>query len=79
MLEPLDSKKLRALVCDGKDVDCYNIRAAKSFFDEDDVIEGVYNLLQAFRLWRPHLYHDHKYREKWHIQFPVRYSVPHRA
>lgn len=70
MLEPLDSTKLRALVCDEEIVDCYNIRSAKRFFAENDVLQGVHNLLRAFRQWRPHLYHDHKYRERWHIQFP---------
>ncbi|KAL9134547.1 MAG: hypothetical protein Q9175_004260 [Cornicularia normoerica] len=70
MLKPLDSRKLRALVCDEEKVDCYSIRAAKNFFAENEVLEGVRNLLQAFGEWRPHLYHDHKNRERWHIQFP---------
>ena len=79
MLEPLDSERLHTLLCDADNSDCLDIRAAKRFFAKGDVIEGLYDLLRAFRVWKPHLYHDHKHREKWHIQFAVRYSVPHRA
>lgn len=81
MIEPLDSEILRELECDEEEVGSYHIRSAKSFFAENDVIEGVRNLLEAFGRWRwrPHLYHDHSNREKWHIQFPVHNSVPHNA
>ena len=83
MLEPLDANKLGAIVCDEvcdeKTVDGYNIGSAKRHFAESDVIQGVHNLLKAFRHWSPHFYQKYKESERSHIQFGVLISVPHRA
>lgn len=85
MLQPLDPNKLRALVCEEEnvyrnDVDYHSIRLAKSYFAENDVIQGIYSLLDAFHeQWRPHLYHENSKPERWHIQFPVHASVPHKT
>ncbi len=41
MLEPLDHKKIQALVADDDNADCYDIRVAKSFFAKHDLAEGL--------------------------------------
>lgn len=72
MLRPLDPEKLRALVCDEKIPACASIRSVKGSFAWENVLDGVRNLLQAFGVgWIPHLYHDHKDPQRWHIQFSV--------
>lgn len=76
MLEPLDPMKLRAVASDKESADSIEIRSAKRFFAIDEVLEGVRSLLSAFWQFRPHLYHDHKNRKKWHIQFPVLIPLP---
>ena len=71
MLEPLNPRMLRAIVGEEGDLDCRSICQAKTFFAENDVIQGLRNLLDAFGLWRAYLYHEHTCRELWYIRFRV--------
>ena len=69
MLEPLDHRKIPTLVADDDKADCYDIRVAKLFCAKNDLAEVVKNLLEAFNLWTPYVFHDTNSCKNWYIHF----------
>lgn len=84
MLEPLNSEKLDALLRDDDDAGCHKVSAARYFFGEQDMAQGVEALLQAFKIFNPYLLFEEKdgLRDwnNWHIEFYVHtYITPRRV
>ena len=72
MLASLDELKLASLERDGDDDDGYHLRAARRFFAERDLAEGMLRLLDTFEVFEPRLAREKEVYEKWCVKFRVR-------
>ena len=83
MLEPLKSEELDALLREDDNPGCNKVSAARHFFGEQDLAQGVEALLQAFRIFNPYLLFEEKdgLRDwnNWHIRFYVRTTASHKV
>lgn len=76
MLEPLNPEKLDALQHDDDDdAGCDKVSAARYFFGEQDMAQGLEALLRAFKIFNPYLIFEEedgvRRWNNWHIKFYV--------